>query len=89
MCHAKNGPSQKQSPGPLLAAINSPPPPPPPPGQFLAAKSGPIADYFCQPKVVVYSYSVTGKECLQLQIMSWMPFHDSGSYIDSSGTQVY
>ncbi len=25
--------------------------------------------------------AVTGKECRQLQIMSWMPFHDSGSYI--------
>ncbi len=52
--------------------------------KVVLAKSGPIADYFCQPKVVLLE-----RMSPAFQIMSWMPFHDSGSYIDSSGKQVY
>ena len=35
-CHVKSGPTQKWSPGPILATKNGPP------GPFLVAKNGPI-----------------------------------------------
>ncbi len=52
------------------------------PGLFLATKSSPSllkvvlqrTIFLSQKWSYVFGYNVTGKECRQLQIMSWMPF---------------